>query len=176
MGMTACRETSYNSRRRFTVTQRAGLSLSGSGCVSGLRTMNEPESPPTRTSRVRAGNEHAPDCGAQSFKAAVDLSSVSRSRAHSSTSASTSPKSLRTHPSEVRRARYGKRGRTFALRFRAYGKRNYVTTTATSREEAQTELANVLADVRRGIWRPPPQTYSRHERRSRRSTSSHRSG
>ena len=51
--------------------------------------------------------------------------------------------------------RRGKRGRTFALRFYAYGKRRYVTTTATSCEEAETELANVLADVRRGIWRPP---------------------
>jgi len=53
----------------------------------------------------------------------------------------------------------GARGRTFALRFRAYGKREYVTlgsdaegwTTA----KAENELANVLADVRRGIWRPP---------------------
>jgi integrase len=51
--------------------------------------------------------------------------------------------------------RDGKRGRTFALRFRAGGKRHYVTTAATTRAEAETELANVLADVRRGIWRPP---------------------
>jgi integrase len=51
--------------------------------------------------------------------------------------------------------RRGKRGRTFALRFRAYGERRYVTTTAASHEEAKTELANVLADVRRGTWRPP---------------------
>lgn len=51
-----------------------------------------------------------------------------------------------------------KGGRTFALRFRAYGKRRYVTlgTAAErwSRRKAEDELANVLADVRRGIWRP----------------------
>jgi integrase len=51
--------------------------------------------------------------------------------------------------------RDGKRGATYALRFRAYGRRRYITTTATTRAEAETELANVLADVRRGIWRPP---------------------
>jgi Phage integrase, N-terminal SAM-like domain len=51
--------------------------------------------------------------------------------------------------------REGKRGRTFALRFRAYGKRHYVTTTAVTRKEADVELENVLADVRRGIWQPP---------------------
>jgi integrase len=49
----------------------------------------------------------------------------------------------------------GTRGRTFAVRFRSGGKRHYITTTAASREEAESELANVLADVRRGIWRPP---------------------
>jgi len=51
--------------------------------------------------------------------------------------------------------RDGARGSVFALRFRAYGKRRYVTTAATSRAEAEEELANVLADVRRGIWKPP---------------------
>ncbi len=55
-----------------------------------------------------------------------------------------------------------KGGRTFALRFRAYGQRRYLTlgTTAEgwSRRKAEDELANVLADVRRGIWQPyePP--------------------
>jgi integrase len=48
--------------------------------------------------------------------------------------------------------------RVFALRFRAYGKRYYVTLGSTaegwSRPRADEELANVLADVRRGIWRP----------------------
>jgi integrase len=47
----------------------------------------------------------------------------------------------------------------FALRFRAYGKREYLTLgTATEGwddRRAEEELANVLADVRRGIWRPP---------------------
>jgi integrase len=51
--------------------------------------------------------------------------------------------------------RQGARGRTFGLRFRAYGERRYVTAEAATRAEAETELANLLADVRRGIWRPP---------------------
>jgi integrase len=52
-----------------------------------------------------------------------------------------------------------KGGRTFALRFRAYGKRRYVTLGTAdegwTRRRAKEELENVLADVRRGIWRPP---------------------
>ncbi len=48
---------------------------------------------------------------------------------------------------------------TFGLRFRAYGKREYVTLGTTdegwTRAKAQTELQNILADVRRGLWRPP---------------------
>jgi integrase len=51
-------------------------------------------------------------------------------------------------------------GRTFALRFRAYGKRRYLTLGTTAegwtRTSAEEELANVMADVRRGIWKPPP--------------------
>jgi integrase len=43
----------------------------------------------------------------------------------------------------------------YALRFRAYGQRRYLTLDVTSRAEAEAELANVLADVRRGIWQPP---------------------
>jgi integrase len=50
--------------------------------------------------------------------------------------------------------RRGKRGRVFALRFRAYGRREYLTLDVGTRAEAEAELANVLADVRRGIWRP----------------------
>src|SRR3954468_21969245 len=49
--------------------------------------------------------------------------------------------------------RRGKNSTTFALRFRAYGKRHYISTTATSRRGAEEQLSNVLADVRRGIWR-----------------------
>jgi integrase len=45
------------------------------------------------------------------------------------------------------------------LRFRAYGKRRYVTLGAAgdgwTQRRAEEELANVLADVRRGIWKPP---------------------
>ena len=50
-------------------------------------------------------------------------------------------------------------GRTFALRFRAYGRRRYLTLGTAeegwTRQKAEEELDNVLADVRRGIWRPP---------------------
>jgi integrase len=57
----------------------------------------------------------------------------------------------------VERSRKG--GRTFALRFRAYGKRRYLTLGSSeggwTRAKAEEELANVLADVRRGIWKPP---------------------
>ena len=48
----------------------------------------------------------------------------------------------------------GKRGRRFAVRFRAYGRRHYVTLDVGSRAQAEAELANMMADVRRGIWRP----------------------
>ena len=55
--------------------------------------------------------------------------------------------------------RRGKRGRTYALRFRAYGERRYVTLGTAdegwTQARAEQELANVLADVRRGIWKPP---------------------
>jgi integrase len=54
-----------------------------------------------------------------------------------------------------------KRGRdvVFAIRFRAYRQRRYVTVGRRSdgwtRRQVEQELANVLADVRRGIWQPP---------------------
>jgi integrase len=52
-----------------------------------------------------------------------------------------------------------RQGRTFALRFYAYGKRRYVTLGTPdegwTRQRAQDELSNVLTEVRRGIWRPP---------------------
>lgn len=51
--------------------------------------------------------------------------------------------------------RRGKRGRTFAIRFRAYGKRRYLTTTAATRTEAEEELGRTLAAVKLGIWRAP---------------------
>lgn len=51
------------------------------------------------------------------------------------------------------------RGRVFALRFRAYRERQYVTLGTAeerwTRQKAETELQNILADVRRGIWKPP---------------------
>jgi integrase len=50
-------------------------------------------------------------------------------------------------------------GRTIALRFRAYGKRRYLTLGTAkegwTRQKAKEELENVMADVKRGIWRPP---------------------
>jgi integrase len=55
-----------------------------------------------------------------------------------------------------------KRGRVFALRFRANGDRHYTTLGSTTegwnRQRAEDELQNVLADVRRGAWHPaePP--------------------
>jgi integrase len=66
--------------------------------------------------------------------------------------------------------RRGKHGRTYALRFRAYGKRRYVTLGSAedgwTAPRAATELENVLADVRRGIWRdeePAPVVEDRPE-------------
>src|SRR5437899_1465123 len=56
-----------------------------------------------------------------------------------------------------------KRGRVFALRFRAYGQRHYITlgraAEGWTRRKAEDELQNILADVRRGTWQPPqPET------------------
>lgn len=49
-------------------------------------------------------------------------------------------------------------GRGWAIRFRAYGKRRYVTLGTAeegwSRARAEAELRHVLADVERGIWQP----------------------
>jgi integrase len=51
-----------------------------------------------------------------------------------------------------------KHGRGYALRFRAYGERQYLTLGTQSegwtRKRADTELANILADIRRGTWIP----------------------
>ena len=51
------------------------------------------------------------------------------------------------------------RGRVYGLRFTAYGKRRFLTLPdGTTRAQAEWELANVMADVRRGVWQPdePP--------------------
>jgi integrase len=56
-----------------------------------------------------------------------------------------------------------------SLRFRSGGRRHTVPLGVVSLAEAQTELENVLADVRRGIWRPqtvadaPPEVPTLHE-------------
>ncbi len=51
-----------------------------------------------------------------------------------------------------------KGGKTFGLRFRAYGKRRYLSLGTAeegwNQRRAEEELANVLADVRREIWKP----------------------
>jgi integrase len=54
--------------------------------------------------------------------------------------------------------RIGKHGRSYAARIRAYGERHYVTLGHSrdgwTRAKAEAELANILADVRRGFWVP----------------------
>jgi integrase len=55
--------------------------------------------------------------------------------------------------------RVWKSGRGYALRVVAYGQRHYLTlglqADGWTRERAEEELANITADVRRGIWIPP---------------------
>jgi integrase len=55
--------------------------------------------------------------------------------------------------------REGKRGWTYAIRFRVGGRRRYKTLGSAeegwTRARAEEELTNVLADVRRGIWHEP---------------------
>ena len=79
---------------------------------------------------------------------------------------------------QVGRTATAKQGATYTLRFRAYGKRRYLTRrSATTASRAQVELENVLADVRRGIWRAAePGARRRRGPTSRRSTSSRASG
>lgn len=52
-----------------------------------------------------------------------------------------------------------KRGTVYALRFRAYGERRYLTlgeeAEGWTREHAEGELRRVLADVKRGFWVSP---------------------
>jgi hypothetical protein len=61
--------------------------------------------------------------------------------------------------------RYWKRGRGYSLRFSAYGERRYLTLgfeqDGWTKERAEEELANVMADVRRGIWVPPKKSSKR---------------
>ncbi len=55
--------------------------------------------------------------------------------------------------------RTGKQGVTYAARVRSYGERHYVSLGHSwkgyTRRQAELELQNVLADIRRGTWRPP---------------------
>jgi integrase len=58
--------------------------------------------------------------------------------------------------------RKGKRGITYAARVRAYGERHYLTLGYSwdgyTQRRAGTELQNILADIRRGTWKPPQPT------------------
>ena len=55
-----------------------------------------------------------------------------------------------------------KSGRGYALRFHAYGERRYLTLgleqDGWTRNRAEQELQNILADIRRGLWIPPERT------------------
>jgi integrase len=55
--------------------------------------------------------------------------------------------------------RKGKQGITYAARVRAYGQRHYISLgyswQGATRRQAETELQNILADIRRGTWQPP---------------------
>ncbi len=55
--------------------------------------------------------------------------------------------------------RKGKQGTTYAARVRAYGQRHYISLgyswEGCTRRQAETELQNILADIRRGTWQPP---------------------
>jgi hypothetical protein len=68
--------------------------------------------------------------------------------------------------------RHWKSGRGYALRFRAYGARQYLTlgleTEGWDRNRAEEELANVMADVRRGLWVPPTRWRRAEERATER--------
>jgi integrase len=58
-----------------------------------------------------------------------------------------------------------KSGRGYALRFIAYGERQYLSLGSEhdgwTRQRADEELANIMADVRRGIWVPPNRNTSK---------------
>src|SRR6266540_3996716 len=55
--------------------------------------------------------------------------------------------------------RRGKSGTVYALRFRAYGRREYVTLGGSkdgwTRKTAEEELDRTLAAVKLGVWQPP---------------------
>lgn len=50
---------------------------------------------------------------------------------------------------------HGTAGRTFSLRFRANGKRRFVSLGPVTRADAERELRGILTDVERGVWKPP---------------------
>lgn len=54
---------------------------------------------------------------------------------------------------------------SYGVRFRYGGKRRYVTLEATTRKEAETAAAHLLADVQRGLWTAPEERAPEHEPR-----------
>ncbi|HWV84963.1 MAG TPA: tyrosine-type recombinase/integrase [Capillimicrobium sp.] len=60
------------------------------------------------------------------------------------------------------------RGTSYGIRFRALGRRQFVhlgySSEGWTRKRAEEELANALADVRRGQWRPPAEAQALAER------------
>src|SRR5215207_9713301 len=66
------------------------------------------------------------------------------------------PMAKRATGEVIERERKG--GRVFALRFRAYGRRHFVTLGGAAdgwtRQRAEAELRHVLADIERGLWAP----------------------
>ena len=72
---------------------------------------------------------------------------------------------MASRPKGEVKVREWKSGRGYALRFWAYGERQYLTLgferDGWDRARAEEELQNVLADVRRGIWVPPKKKKAR---------------
>ena len=68
------------------------------------------------------------------------------------------------------RVRKTARGESFEIRFSAYGERRYQHLGTRAQgwtiERAELELQNVLADVRRGLWKPAGQPESAAEPRA----------
>ena len=127
----------------------ASIRRSRLGCCTGVVRDRRPTRPPARVSgRVgRGGLKARYGCFRSRAAGRVDLR---RSLIQGGAMARKSAGQV------VELERQG--GRTFALRFRAYGKRRYLTLGTSAegwtRTKAEEELANVLADVRRGMWKP----------------------
>ena len=132
-----------------------------------MRGTNQPSGPGTRASRPR--HRKRPPARRPRRRRAVP----SRARGRIGRSSS----GARSKGGHVPKASTGgvvekttSRGTSFALRFRALGERQFLhlgyASEGWTRARADEELRNVLADVRRGIWQPPPNR-DRRRRRAR---------